>query len=250
MHSAASAGTQAAGDGSYAAVYQITGPRASANAGSGGLGGNEAGNGPAAGDWAALAAGSWGSQLGGASRVCVAIVLVKWGFFQVRVFPECTPLNGRHGAMRQVADLFYSACSGRRIDSVDQGQLGPGPGCVVAGGGLPGNVPGDVLDKSGGGYGGPGALLALGPYLKRAVATGMPVPVTMAGNSFVGMTIPRDIADTANYLRGTYGDSWNTTCMVCPHHFFSNWEVCQARAAKLSPASVRAAMVLIPACNS
>ena len=74
------------------------------------------------------------------------------------------------------------------MGSMDQSQRGPGPGCVVADGNL-GEigraVPGDVVDRTSNVFSFPwgGVMRAQVQYARRAGATGIPVPVTMAGAS-------------------------------------------------------------------
>ena len=155
---------------------------------------------------------------------------------------------------KNVGDLAFPACSGRRIGSMDLSQLMPGPGCVVADGNL-GTlgraVPGDVVDRTSNVFSKPEKVMrAQVQYAKRAAATGIQVPVTMAGARLAGMTFPRNVADTDALLRGTYGDGWNATCMICPHQYFCcSWTDCDAGAARIPPAAVKAAIAVIPACN-
>ena len=119
----------------------------------------------------------------------MSIILRWYGSFKAAVFKECAVLNKRN-----VGDLAFPACSGRRIGSMDLSQPRPGPGCVVAEGNL-GTlgraVPRDVVDCTSNVFSKPEKVMrAQVQYAKRAAATGIQVPVTMAGASLAGMTFP------------------------------------------------------------
>ena len=184
------------------------------------------------------------------TKHCVAIYFTVWGFFTAEVFEGCQKARGRI-----VVDLGYPACSGRRMDWVNQSMLAPGPGCVVAG--APSTkfgsaIPGDVEDRSANGVSKTAAIWeAQVRFARHAFATRIPAPVTLVGVSLEGLTVPRDaVADYDVYLRARYGERWNATAIICPHMIFPSFVECSESAAKIHPTAVRAAMALIPQCTT